>query len=111
MVKPPALKITSFGVGLTGNVTPIPRTVIVKSAIEVDPVAEGAAVTEDVEVINPELRLKIKGQLMESVLMVDVADPVPVPVSSPITLVFNTSVVRLTGPKLELKEGSDAPRS
>jgi hypothetical protein len=77
----------------------------------VDPVAEGAAVTEDVEVINPELRLKIKGQLMESVLMVDVADPVPVPVSSPITLVFNTSVVRLTGPKLELKEGSDAPRS
>jgi hypothetical protein len=107
MVKPPRLKITSFGVGLTGMVTVVPRTVIVKAASVVDPVADGAPVTEDVELINVELRLKIESHAMARWLMVDVADPIPVPVS-PLAVSVNRPVVRLTGPMVVLKVASES---
>jgi hypothetical protein len=109
MVKPPRLKITSFGVGLTGMVTVVPRTAIVKSTSVVDPVADGAPVTEDVELINVELRFKIASQEMERLLTVDVADPIPVPVS-PLAVSVNRPVVRLIGPKVVLKESSESVR-
>ena len=104
MVKPAMLKITSFGVGLTGMVTVDPRTVIVRPVIVVDPVAEGVPLTEDVELINVEVRLKIESNEMARLLRVAVADPVPV---SPLAVSVNRPVVRLAGPKVVLKEGSE----
>jgi hypothetical protein len=106
MVKPATLKITSFGVGLTGMVTDVPKTVIAKFESVVDPVAEGIPLTEDVELINVELRLKIESNETERLLMVDVADPIAVPVS-PLAVSVSAPVVRLIGPKLVLKEGSE----
>jgi hypothetical protein len=107
MVKPPTLKTTSFGVGLTGMVTLDPRTVIVKPVSVVDPAAEGVPLTEDVELISVELRLKIESHETERLLRVDVADPIPVPVS-PLAVSVNRCVVRLAGPKLVLKEASES---
>jgi hypothetical protein len=43
MVSPSRLKITSFGVGLTGIVIDDPRTVIVRSATVVDPARPASA--------------------------------------------------------------------
>jgi hypothetical protein len=106
MVKPATLKITSFGVGLTGMVTVDPRTLIVRPVIVVDPVAEGVPLTEDVELINVEVRLKIESNEMARLLRVAVADPSPVPVS-PLAVSVNRPVVRLAGPKVVLKEGSE----
>jgi hypothetical protein len=87
-------------------VTDVPRTVIVRPVIVVDPVAEGVPLTEDVELINVEVRLKIESNETARLLTVDVADPIPVPVS-PLAVSINAPVVRLTGPKLVLKEGSE----
>jgi hypothetical protein len=106
MVKPATLKITSFGVGLTGMVTVDPRTLIVRPVIVVDQVAEGVPSTEDVELINVEVRLKIESNEMARLLRVAVADPSPVPVS-PLAVSVNRPVVRLAGPKVVLKEGSE----
>jgi hypothetical protein len=106
MVKPATLKITSFGVGLTGMVTVDPRTLIVRPVIVVDPVAEGVPLTEDVELINVEVRLKIESNEMARLLRVAVADPIPVPVS-PLAVSLNRPVVRLAGPKVVLNEGSE----
>jgi hypothetical protein len=103
MVKPARLKITSFGVGLTGMLTVDPRTLIVKSASVVDPVADGVPLTEDVELINVEVRLKIESNEMARLLRVDVADPIPVAVS-PLAVSVNRPVVRLAGPKLVPKK-------
>ena len=87
-------------------VTDEPRAVIVRPVSVVDPVAKGVPSTEDVELINVEVRLKIEFNEMARLLMVDVADPIPVPVS-PLAVSVNRPVVRLTGPKLVLKEGSE----
>ena len=87
-------------------VTVEPRAVIVKSVSVVDPVAEGVPLTEEVELINVEVRLKIESNEMARLLMVDVADPIAVPVS-PRAVSVNTPVVRLAGPKLVLKERSE----
>jgi hypothetical protein len=87
-------------------VTDVPRTVIVRPVIVVDPVAEGVPLTEDVELINVEVRPKIESNETARLLTVDVADPIPVPVS-PLAVSINAPVVRLTGPKLVLKEGSE----
>jgi hypothetical protein len=72
----------------------------------VDPVAKGVPSTEDVELINVELKLKIESNETERLLMVDVADPIAVP-ASPLAVSVNVPVVRLIGPKLVLKEGSE----
>ena len=102
MVKPAMLKITSFGVGLTGMVTVDPRTVIVRPVIVVDPVAEGVPLTEDVELINVDVRLKIESNEMARLLRVAVAVP---RIAACVSV--NRPVVRLAGPKVVLKEGSE----
>jgi hypothetical protein len=56
-------------------VTVDPRTVIVRPAMAVDPVAEGVPLTEDVELINVDVRLKIESNEMARLLRVAVAVP------------------------------------
>ena len=66
-------------------VTVDPRTVIVRPAMAVDPVAEGVPLTEDVELINVDVRLKIESNEMARLLRVAVpSTPLAVSVNRPV---------------------------
>jgi hypothetical protein len=70
-----------------------------RSSIVVEPVAEGVASTEDVELIVVAVRLKSESKLMEMLLRVDVAVPVPED-ALPLAVSSNRSAVTWIGPKV-----------
>jgi len=104
-VKPGRLKITSFAEGVPENVIVCPATVRLRSAIVVEPVAEGVPFTEEVELIVVALRSKIERRSREKSSAVDVAVPVSVGGKDELAVSVNEPVVRPSRGKL--RDGSE----
>ena len=104
-VKPGKLKITSFAEGVPENVIVCPATVRLRSAIVVEPVAEGVPFTEEVELIVVALRSKIERRSREKSSAVDVAVPVSVGGKDELAVSVNEPVVRPS--RGRLRDGSE----
>jgi hypothetical protein len=96
-VKPGILTKSVLAGGATSTVYVWPPTVSTRSSIVVEPVAEGVASTEDVELIVVAVRLRSESKLMETLLRVDVAVPIP-EVALPFAVSSSRSAVTWIGP-------------